>query len=242
MDKTAGPPAIQNLAETQTAMKLKAKTRLFEFIFSMLGLATLYIGVPRFLSELVLVPGTAIIERYSYKNTILESDLDTVEKSRKTALKLSSLPKAYTDLGLIYLLRFQTTKSSDDRTNFLDQSIANTKKGLSLAPNNPFAWFRLNSALLMLAEPKHSEALEAWNMSIATAKFEPLLMVQRIHLGLLLYDRMDKNEKDTLQEQFQLAYKWDREKLKNYTTDFKLDSWMLLLAHKNPEIAAFFSN
>lgn len=83
------------------------------------SITLLVIGVPRFLHELMLVPGTPILYRLNAGETMTEEELHTLVQSRLDALEFIELPDAYSDLGASYLRRAQRPKSAEDRKNML---------------------------------------------------------------------------------------------------------------------------
>jgi len=204
------------------------------------SITLLVIGVPRFLAELMLVPGTPIYERVSKGEQVSDEDLKVLEDSRLQALEFVELPKAYTDLGTSYLVRAQRTDSAKERLEYARRSIEVTTKGLNLAPLNTFAWLRLASANILLGDQYSKKAVEGWRTSVATARFEPFLLVQRLHIGIMLYNAMEPADIEVLKEQFQLTYRWNKHHLRAYSRQMKLNEWMVFLAGENAEQAAFF--
>ena len=194
------------------------------------SLVLLIIGVPRFLAELALVPGTLIYDRISSGEFVENAELTVVEESRLQALEFAELPKAYTDLGTVYLTRAQRATKREDKTNLARKSIVVTTEGLRLAPLNTFAWSRLSVAHILLGQDHHDKAIEAWRTSVASARFEPLLLTQRLHIGIILYGSMSEQDQSTLRDQFKLTFDWRRGDLRAYARQYQLVDWMVLLA------------
>ena len=204
------------------------------------SIVLLAIGVPRFLAELMLVPGTPIYERISIGEAVGDEELTVLEESRLQALEFVDIPRAYTDLGSAYLLRAQRATSEAERHHFAERSIEVTTKGLNLAPLNTFAWARVSSAHVLLGADHYGDAIEAWRTSIATAKFEPFLLIQRMHIGVALYQSMKPEDREVLSEQFQLTYNWNRGKLRAYARANQLTEWVIFLAGDDALAKEFF--
>jgi len=204
------------------------------------SIVLLAIGVPRFLAELMLVPGTSIYERISIGEAVGDEELAVLEQSRLQALEFVDMPRAYTDLGTSYLVRAQRATLEAERRKFAERSIEVTTRGLNLAPLNTFAWARVSAAHVLLGADHYGDAIEAWRTSIATAKFEPILLIQRVHVGIVLYQSMTLENRKILSEQFQLTYNWNRNKLRAYARANQLTEWMMFLAGDDELAKAFF--
>ncbi len=201
----------------------------------------LVIGVPRFLHELTLVPGTPILERINAGEIVTEEELSTLEKSRLDALRFVELPDAYTDLGSAYLTRARTVTEREDRVKYAQMSIDASMKGLDMAPLNTFAWFRLATAHVLMGPNQYDESLDAWRKSIATAQFEPFVLMQRVHLGTILYRSMTPEDIELLKDQLGMAYRWNRKKLRQYVRQNNLAAWMALLSEQDAEMSAYLT-
>lgn len=208
-------------------------------LVSCIGLLT--IGIPRFLHELMLVPGTEILERINAGEPVTDDELTILEKSRQDALSFVELPKAYTDLGSSYLMRARHAVEREERQKYAAMSIEASTKGLNMAPLNTFSWFRVATANVLLGPEHRDKALEAWNTSIATARFEPFILMQRIHLGTILYRNMTLEDIDVLKDQLELAYRRDRHAMRRYAQQNHLIAWMTFLSRPGSEMASFFS-
>ncbi len=202
----------------------------------------LAVGVPRFLYELMLVPGTPILERINAGEAVTDEELASLEESRLDALSFAELPNAYIDLGSSYLTRARNATKREDRLKYAQKAIDASMKGLDMAPLNTFAWLRVTSAHILRGSDQYDEALEAWRTSIATARFEPFILMQRVHLGTILYGNMTPEDIELLKEQMGMAYRWNRGKLRLYIRQNNLTEWMVFLSEPESEIANYLSN
>lgn len=200
------------------------------------GITLLVVGVPRFMHELMLVPGTPILHRLNAGETITEEEWHTLEQSRLDALDFIELPDAYSDLGASYLRRAQSAKSREEQVKYAEMTVEVAMKGLNMAPLNTFSWFRVATANVMLGPEKNAEALQAWRTSIATAKFEPFILMQRVHLGIVLYQEMTDEDVDLLKDQLRMAYRWNKRYLHQYVRKNNLIVWMAILSEPDSEM------
>ncbi|PCI63466.1 MAG: hypothetical protein COB37_05050 [Kordiimonadales bacterium] len=207
----------------------KAKDYIFPGFMLFASTTLLVIGVPRFLAELMLVPGTPIYERISSGENVSDEDLDVLEQSRVQAIGFVEHPRSYTDLGLVYLLKASRTADPSEKLRYADLAIENLKTGLGLAPLNTFAWLRLSSVYILKGEEFHSEALDAWRKSVATARFEPFVFTSRLHVGIMLYAVMSTEDVTLLRVQTELAYNWNRGKVRAYGRQNGLMPWLKFL-------------
>ncbi|MBL4838180.1 MAG: hypothetical protein JKY34_11455 [Kordiimonadaceae bacterium] len=205
------------------------------------ALLLLWIGVPRFLAELMLVPGTPIYERISSGETVTDEELDVLQQSREQSIGFVDKPRSYTDLGLVYILRAHRTTDAAEKKAFALKAIEQLETGLALAPVATFAWARLASACL-IAGPEHSEkAVKAWRTSVALANFEPFIFLSRNHIGINLYKDLSEEDRQTLRDQVELTYNWNRGKLRRYARDNGLVEWIAFLLYAQPEKAQWIS-
>ena len=202
----------------------------------------LVVGVPRFLAELMLVPGTQIYERILLGKQLNDEDLTVLEHSRLQALEFVKLPRAYTDLGTSYLARAQRAGSAVERLKYAERAVELTTKGLELAPLNTFAWSRLSLAHILLGSAHYEDALVTWRVSVSTARYEPFLLIQRLHIGIILYQLMTLEDRELLNDQFQLAYNWNRKKMRTYARENQLMPWMAYFVREDAEAKNYFSS
>ncbi len=195
----------------------------------------LYIGVPRFLAELMLVPGTPIYERTNLGEQITDEELDVLQESREQAVAFVDHPKAYHQLGVVFLLRAQRAESASERIEHANQAIEALNTSLQLAPVNTFAWARLATAYMQVGPEQNEKAVEAWRKSVALARFEPFLFLTRNHIGISLYSDLTEEDREKLKEQINLTYDWNRDRLRNYARQNGLVDWITFCLHGHPE-------
>lgn len=206
------------------------------------SIVLLVVGVPRFLHELMLVSGTPILYRVNAGETVSKQNLEVLESSRLDAIGIIELPDAYLDLGSSYLYRARTATEPEEAQKYATMTIEVSEKGLNMAPLNTFAWFRVATANAMLGPDKYQESLDAWRTSIATARFEPFLLMQRVHLGIILYQNMTDEDIELLQDQLGMAYRWNRIRLRQYVRDNNLLVWAAILCEPDSEMKEYLTS
>lgn len=203
------------------------------------SITLLVIGVPRFLAELMLVPGNPIYEEIFNGTQVSDEDLTVLEESRLSAIGFVEMPKAYVELGASYLIRAQRAQSPEEKIDYAKKSIEVTTTGLQMAPLNTFAWARIASANILLGPDYHDEAVVGWRNSVATARFEPFLLLQRLHIGIFLFNSLTEEDKQTLRDQAAVTFRWDRRRLRNFSKEKKMVEWVVFLMQDNPEAQAY---
>ena len=201
----------------------------------------LALGVPRFLAALSLVPGTPVFYALWAGEPTSAQDIDTMITSRLQSLEFSESPAAYSDLGAAYLAQAQQAETPDEKQRSLELSLEMSGKSVALAPLNAYAWARIANANIMLSPPKPEAAVTAWRQSIETARYEPVLLFQRFHLGVVLYRDMSPADIALLKDQTRMAYNWWPYNFRSYCRRKGLVEWAIVLLADNPEAVAYLA-
>lgn len=201
----------------------------------------LYFGVPRFMAELMLVPGTPIMERLKWGEAVADHELDIIQESREQAISFVDHPGAYSDLGAVLLLRSSRSTDPEEKKAYALKAIEKIEKTLLLSHLNSFAWLRLSNARLTLGgDENRQKALEAWRRSVETANFEPNLLIARLHTGITFYDLMTETDKKTLRAQADITFDWNKRKFRAYSRQHHLIDWAVFLL-ADPDKKAYVS-
>ncbi len=230
---TQGPATI--------APTSKASRWLVRFLLLASSLVLLATGVPRFLHEVSLVPGSPLYLRMIDGAPLSEQDLATLEQSRLDALNFVNIPQAHMDIGASYLTRAQKASDPADQQKYAQMAIDELTAGLKEAPLNTFAWARLAAANILLGEEYHQDALVAWRTSIATSSYDTFLLAYRFHIGTFLYLDMTREDIQLLKAQLAMAHREEGGKIYTYGKQHKLLGWMILLSAPNQEMMERFS-
>ena len=189
----------------------------------------IFLGGIRFLHEFLLVPGTPIYEKIEKNYEVTEADLEALQESRLAALRVLEHPKTYHQLGSLQVHSARRAESLEKKRALILSGLSNMQHGLELAPFNTFRWLKVSSANLMLGEEYNEEALRAWRRSIELARYEPNLLMPRIHIGILVYRLMNDDDIRSLKEQLSLASKFHKPQLESYVKKHGLAEWIAFL-------------
>ena len=215
--------------------------RLVGFFLAVSGLALLLLGLPRFMHELMLVPGTPIYARLMRGQAVTDQELSTLEKSRIQALEYSEKPHSYSVLGAVYLTRARRTDQLALRQELAAKAVDVLKKSVVAMPLDSTAWARITSAYLILGQDYVPDALEAWRKSIVTAKFEPIQQPMRVHLGIILYEALTPNDISMLKQQLESDFRWNERHICRYMRDNNLLDWAIFLSPAEGKMATYFA-
>ena len=84
-----------------------------------LGMALLWLGVPRLVAAFLTLPGDSTLRRLQEQQAIAPNELETVIESRAAALRWVSSGRLYTDRALGRLLQEEGTGPGDKRRMLL---------------------------------------------------------------------------------------------------------------------------
>jgi hypothetical protein len=203
------------------------------------GLLMAALALPRLMAELTLVPGTPSMKALYAGEALGEGELSLIETTRRDSLALADHASAAYELAALYDYRSRQAATTEDRAAFIEKSIAASRTALEGNPVNAFYWLQLASSLSRKGTDHQAEAIAAWEMSLKTAWFEPALLLQRIHLGMVLLPAMTDRQANTLRDQVELAYRWHRGLLSQYVRQKKLLPSLEYLMGDGSEILAF---
>ena len=201
--------------------------------------ALLVNGIPRFLHELSLVPGTHYFEKLNGGETLTDEEFAILEQSRLDALGFIELPKTNIQLGTIYYARAAGAQDAAEKHRYALLALNYLTEGLDKAPLNSLAWLRLASANTILGHERNAEAREAWRASIAVAPFDQFAFFGRIHLGIIMYPYLSGEDLALLKDQLSMAYRWHRGQLRGYLWHNKLKEWGVALSEPDSEQAEY---
>ncbi|WP_020401516.1 hypothetical protein [Kordiimonas gwangyangensis] len=201
----------------------------------------LIVGSLRFLYELMLVSGNLVLEDIRSGKAVSRDELALLEQSRLKALNFAKSSAAYDDLGASYYARVRDAATIGEQRIYALKAIEASMESLKLAPLNTFAWFRVATSNVLLGPEHYEMAIEAWRKSISTANYEPTLLKQRVHLGVILYQNMTTDDIELLKNQLVLAYRTNREELREYGRRHNLTAWFTFLSESGSRMAIFLS-
>lgn len=112
-------------------------------------------------------------------------------------------PANAVETARLYMRFSAPGEGSDTDRELAAEARAELERSLTEAPGNPEAWIWLAAARLIEQGPSQA-TVDAYDMSIALAPFDPAVLVWRCQTGLALYPVLDQDQKDDLDEQIQM--------------------------------------
>ena len=178
-----------------------------------LGLALIWLAVPRTVGAFLNLPGDPVLEAMQTGRPVSNEELHRFVLSRERSLKWVDDGRAWSDLGLAHL-RLAELSGYDtfSGVGYLAASTEALKTGLSKSPANPYAWARL-AYLGLRQEGEGIDAKEALIMSLFTGPFERSLVDSRIEYALVIWHQLDVGQQDMIHEQIVFLARFDRRRL-----------------------------
>lgn len=201
-------------------------------------LLALFSGL-RFAQELIWVPGNYIYGQVSENASLRDEDLKNAERSFLQGAQLRDSAEINVKLGFLYQIWALRSKNEARRLHLLLKASGHLRRGIQAAPLNAYALAQLASIYIQIGPLYYDEAANFWRASIATARFEPMLMTKRIHIGVLLFDELSALDKGALRLQIELAYNWNAHELRVYSKQHGLVEWMRFLSPEGSEQADY---
>ena len=166
-----------------------------------LGIALVYLAVPRTMAAFLHLPGNPILETIQTGGSASGAELQILADSRENGLTWVDAGRAWTDLSLAYLtLAEEAGYDTDVGAAYLAQSVRALKTGSSKGPANPYAWARLTFLGLESNGPE-VESKSALIMSLFTGPYERSLAQSRIQYGITLWHRLDAAQQALIYDQ-----------------------------------------
>ena len=176
------------------------------------GAVLLTSAVPRTIAAFSMLQGDLVLDAIQTGQKVRVSDLEDLVSSREAALSWIDSGRVWTDLGLAQqrMVRKVGILSAEGR-GLLDESVTSLRRGLALAPANPYAWARLGFVELIRGGPSMA-VIEALKISMLTGTHEPHLMYSRLDLLLRVWPHFDEVGRVLVAQQIRIA--WSRSRTK----------------------------
>lgn len=172
---------------------------------AVLGGLLIGMALPRLVGSIILAPQDDAVTRLARGDKVSTADLGAAEASRRRALAVLQSGRTWTELGAIYFERARRLAPRHHGHDvFLNRSIGALRRGLAIAPAQPFAWTMLAQASLARdgAVPTVAQSLR---MAIQTAPASPSLVIPRIEIALASWTSLDTETRDLVAGQVFLA-------------------------------------
>ncbi len=158
-----------------------------------LGITLITASVPLFMADLLLIPGNGTLGRLQRGEPVSAQALERLVESRRDSLSWHEKGQVWTDLGLAHR-ELANTLADEPRARHLEEAESALRRGLSMAPADPYAWMRL--ALVMLERVGPSEPVaRALSAALATGRHERRLVRPALVTGLRVWDHLDEEDR-----------------------------------------------
>lgn len=172
-----------------------------------LGAVLLLLGVPRLVASLANLPGDRVYAIDQDGRAIGRAEIDALLDSRLDATRWVTRGRDWTDIGAAYLMRARQGKEPGevDKAD-LARAIEAMKKGLALAPANPFAWARLALIQYMHDGGPSAAMAEALRMSLLTGSYDERLVLTRLDLSFRAISYFSRDDRELILQQIRYAW------------------------------------
>jgi tetratricopeptide (TPR) repeat protein len=171
------------------------------------GAGLLYLGVPRLMAAIANLPGDRVYTEIQDGFTPRRDSFDTLLKARLEAAEWVESGRDWTDIGAAYLLIARHDRAAGDADKAeLAKAIAAVRKGLEIAPANPFAWARLALVQYMHDGGPTPAMAESLKMSLLTGSFDERLVLTRLDLCFRAFAYFQGDDRDLIRQQVQYAW------------------------------------
>lgn len=162
----------------------------------------LVMAVPRFMSELVQLPGNYVPQRLERGIKVSDAALAKFSSTRRGSLEWISGGRQWVELGLAQLR--QAERNTADREILLRRAVADLHKGLGMKPANSPGWLWLAEAELLRGGPTPAVA-RAVEMSIRTAPLDHRYYIKRLEISLLSWPLLGLDARQAVADQVRYA-------------------------------------
>ncbi len=169
------------------------------------GVLILVLAVPRTIAAFQLLPGDPVVQSVRDRKAVSEENLEMSIQTRNDAREWVSSARIQKDLSLAYLkLARREGYGGETGGGYLRESIEALKTGLSLSPADPYAWARLAFARIKNGSTA-ADVKRALFLSFLTGPHEKRLAISRIQYAILLWHRLDPDQRALVLDQISWA-------------------------------------
>lgn len=148
-----------------------------------LAVVLLLASAPALVARLIELAGDSVHEAILEGKKLSEEDLATLEMARARVAGWRPSGARFGDLALTHLERGMRAQG-EERAAYLADAQDWQKLALSRAPADPYGWFRLAYLYFLADGGASSRVAAAWAQSMASAPYEPRLMIARLQMGV----------------------------------------------------------
>ncbi len=169
------------------------------------GVALLALAAPRMNAAFIQVAADPVIRSLERGGAPDPDALERLVANRREALAVVADSAGWFDIGRA---RVAGAARAGPRTQkgrtLLDQAATAYENGLALSPGNSIEWMRLAEVRLQRSGPSR-KAADALYMSLRSAPFILLFTIERLRLGLRLWDHMGAPGREAVLDQVRIS-------------------------------------
>ncbi len=173
-----------------------------------LGLLLLVFGIPFLVGRFMELSGDSVRLALLEGKEVSARELNTLEEGRLRVAPWIHTNALYNDLALVALERAKTLSEADQKAALFQNAEVWQRKALWVSPSDPYGWFRL-AYLLYQKKGGLQQAAEAWRQSLASAPYEPRLLLPRLQMALALGEVLDEASRHQLPRLVREAWAYD---------------------------------
>jgi hypothetical protein len=184
------------------------------------SLFLLFLGLPRFVSSLVMLPAEQVTANLLENRTVSDGALESADSRLSLARHFSTSGRIAIELAAVKLAEADRlpVPAQSTRAGVVADAADLLRQGLSDDPTDSFGWCQLAYAR-RLASGVGAEAVDAWRLSILTAPADRRLSLWRTRFGIQSSLAFAEGDENLLDRQIQFAWAFNRAELARYAKE-----------------------
>lgn len=225
--KSTGPATAREASRAGRASPLSR--RMGALLPLVLSAALLMLGLPRLVSTVATLPYESQLKVLQAGRDLTESELRRLDRRWSVAHRFSSSGEIPAELAAIKLAQADQLpeRAASEHRALIGNATALLEESLAEGPANAVAWARLAYAR-SLAQETGGDAVAAWRMSVLTAPADLRLLVWRSRFGLSRIAQLAQGDRDLLDAQIRLAWRYDRKGFVRFARESGPDAVQIL--------------
>lgn len=194
----------------------------------------LWLAIPNFLAATWMAIGQPIVDDIEKGKQPTAVDLATLVESRAQAYSISNFSKYATGLAVAHVIQ-------EDSPENIEKALGLLRLSTQQAPMNAFSWQWRARLANFSPNAEKDEAVTAWRTARSLAEYDKYLFYDRIHVGIVIYKKMEPQDHELLREDVERAYRENRSALHAYAKRQNIMEWMKFIL-RDEEKTKFFSS
>lgn len=192
-----------------------------------IGAVFLVLAIPTAMSDLLSIPGNHVMKQLKNKQKVGKSELQRFIDSYEASATWKETAKTRTDIALGYLILVNYL-DLDHRSGSLLLADASLRRGLALAPMNPYGWMRLVQIRKARKAPLKNIA-DPFKISLKSGHHEDRhheMLLLMVETGLEVWSQLGDEERTIISRKARKA--WERDPRRTATLAVRIERSELL--------------